>query len=102
MANMVTGSTRAERTRKRCAVLASVILLACQLVLIQHTFGTSHTPGELCHVCAQFDGSGHSPPPADLSPLVRAIGPTHAVEVLASVIVSRPVHTFQARAPPVS
>ena len=93
---------RAERRRKRCAVLASVILLACQVVLIQHTFGTTHARGELCHVCAQFDGSGHSPPPAELPPLVRAIGPTHAVEVLASVIVSPPVHSFQARAPPIS
>ena len=102
MTNMMDRQSRAERRRKSCAVLASVVLLACQLVLIQHTFGTSHTPGELCHVCAQFDGSGHSPPPADLSPLVRAIGPTHAVEVLSSVIVSAPVHTFQARAPPVS
>ncbi len=102
MAAMTGGQVRAERSRRRCAVFASIVLLACQLALIHHTFGTTHARGELCQLCAQFDGSGHSPPPADLSPLVRAIGPTHAVEELASVVVSAPVHTFQARAPPAS
>jgi hypothetical protein len=98
----MSGGIRAERRRKRCAVLVAVLLLACQLALTQHVFGATHPHGELCQVCAQFYGSGHAPPPADLPQLAQAIGPAHAVEVLCGVVVSRPIRTVQARAPPLS
>jgi hypothetical protein len=92
-----------DHTRSRFVLLVSVLLLAAQLAIVQHSFsGKAHRAGELCQICMQFEGSGHALPPAAQPSPVLAIGLVSAIAGVVAAIFARRTRPAQPRAPPLS